>query len=395
MLITEYGEFQSKCTGCYACENICTQNAIQLKLDGEGFFYPHVNDKLCIHCDQCSSACMLNPDIVNIKEDEEYNNSKIVYSVQSDKYIRNKSSSGGAFYQLANIILKKGGIVYGAVYDKENKIVVHTNTDHTDLEKILRSKYVQSKIGDIYKDVKEQLKKQRYVLFCGTPCQVQGLKLYLKNRYEKLFTVDFVCHGVPSTGVFNDMIKLYEKKQGSQIQNVTFREKDLGWRKIIVKYYFQNKNVLKEIPGKYCYLFLSNISLRKSCYTCNMPESHVSDITIWDDWEMQHDDDTGVSALHINTEKGEKIFDEIKCYFKILRTSEKENYKIYFFNHGKRKEYKKIKTRTKFFEFYQKYGIEDTLNVWYPRFYKKNMRVLKIKKFLIGYREKLKKILEG
>ena len=237
MLVTEIGSLKDCCTGCFACANVCSRNAISMPLNSEGFFFPVIDKKLCVNCGKCEKVCQISHKRIMDTLGK-------MYSFQSEDSIRMKSSSGGAFYHLAQSVLKNDGVVYGAAYNPNEKRVCHMSTDSVSLEALMRSKYVQSDIGETYRKIKDSLNKGRKVLFVGTPCHIHGLLNFLGKDYANLVTVDFVCHGVPSPGFLSDVILYYENQEKSAVVDVTFREKDLGWRDQVTKIYF---NITRKI----------------------------------------------------------------------------------------------------------------------------------------------------
>lgn len=357
MNVSEQASLIQKCTGCFACANACSVKAIVMKINSEGFLYPEIDGKVCIDCGKCARICPVEKKLENDFMPHS------CYSYQGDDEIRMKSSSGGVFYQLAKYILEKSGVVFGAYFDPEKMIVKHGSTDEIPLEKLMRSKYVQSEIGDCYQRVKAELKKERYVLFCGTPCQIYGLKGYLQNEYEKLITVDFICHGVPSTGFFKDMVKSVSSKTGAKCLEVTFREKDLGWRKQVVKFYFDDGTEQRYVSSDYYYYyyyFLQNITLRNSCYKCQFPRNHYADITLMDYWQTKGDDNKGVSAITANTEKGENVL--YKTIDKGMEAIDYTLIKSGFVTHDKIGAYRKYrKLRDSYMRYYAKNGFENAV----------------------------------
>ena len=390
MIVTELAGFEDKCCGCFSCSNICPTNAITMKLDHEGFYYPYVDKNTCINCGKCTKVCNINSEKAIV-----YKNNNDFFYVQAHDKVRNMTSSGGVFYLFAKNVIEQGGIVFGASFDKKKKCVIHSDTDHINLSEILRSKYVQSYLGVTYTTVRYWLDKGRVVLFCGTPCQIYGLIMYLGKHYDNLITVDFVCHGVPSTGFFYDMIKEQEEIHNSEIHNVTFREKDKGWRKQVIKFYFDNGDI--EVNNSdyyyYYYCFLQNISLRKSCFTCTCPESHIADITIWDAWNIHKDDNLGTSAVMINTIVGTRLFNAIRPEVKMAKPANLADFEICFSNHSKMKIYRRArKSRKSFFEFYTKYGFLKTLKFWYPIYFRINEMKSQIRTVGVKVKRLLKKI---
>lgn len=301
------------CTGCHACTNICPKKCIFMKYDNEGFLYPIVDYNICIKCKRCVIVC---PIINNIKS---YNTPIAYACYNKDENIRLNSSSGGIFSLLAEKMIDRGGVVFGAVFN-DNFEVEHKYIETKENIELLRgSKYVQSKIGTSYRQVKDFLESGREVLFSGTPCQIAGLKNYLVKAYSNLLTVDLICHGVPSPYVWQKYIKFRENKAGSEISKITFRNKKMGWKQYSVSFLFKNNTEYNKIYSNDLYMtaFLKNISLRPSCYNCRFKTlNRQSDITLADFWGVQNifpeiDDDKGVSLIFINSQSGEKIYNEV------------------------------------------------------------------------------------
>ncbi len=297
------------CFGCYSCYSSCPQNAIVMKYDSEGFIYPSVSDDNCIQCGLCLTKCPAQND------SRPMSNRGIYRGYAVDASIRSKGSSGGIFCVLSYKTIEKNGIVYGAVYSKEKKTIIHDNSDTCSLDRIFTSKYVQSEIGDSFIKIRELLEEGKFVLFCGTPCQISGLKLFLNYDYSNLLTVDFMCHGVPSAGLFKDEVYFEESNNESEIIDITFRSKINGWRKSTTTTTFDNGLVVYTPNNESVFyrLFLKNFSLRKTCYNCSLYNKHKADITLADDWSVpkKWDDDKGFSLIIINTELGEKWLKEI------------------------------------------------------------------------------------
>lgn len=301
------------CCGCYACYNICPKECITMESDNEGFWYPKIDKDKCINCNLCEKVCpIINP----VKR---ANSKKIAYAgVNKDDQIRVKSSSGGIFSILAEYIIKNNGIIYGASFDENFNIKHKRILCNTDLDLLRGSKYVQSSIGDIYKQVKNDLESNRQVLFTGTPCQVEGLRSYLRKEYVNLITMDFICHGVPSPLVWKKYLEEMKKSKQENIKNIYFRNKDIGWKVFSLKIIFDEKiyinNLSKDLFMKG---FLQDVYLRPSCYSCKFKKTNrVSDITVADFWGIENilpkmDDDKGISLIVIHSEKGEQLFDKL------------------------------------------------------------------------------------
>ena len=216
----------SECYGCSACCVSCPVNAITMTVDEKGFRYPEINLEQCIHCNKCIKACQR---VHSPNKNGEY---LYVCAMQHKSLdVLKLCSSGGAFVALSDYILSSGGVVVGAVFDPELKKVVH-RIAHTVAErnKMCGSKYVQSDISDILLKTKEEVSTGKLVLFTGTPCQVSALKAFLENKdYDNLYTIDVICHGVPSPKVFVSYIEYQEKKHSSSIKDYKFRSKKYGY----------------------------------------------------------------------------------------------------------------------------------------------------------------------
>lgn len=302
------------CCGCYACINSCPIACIEMQDDLEGFAYPVVNEEKCIDCGLCEKVCP----VLNIQHSRK---PLQVYAVKAkSEQIRKVSSSGGVFSLLGEQVIDNGGVVFGACFDENNKVVHRHTTTKEGLAAFRGSKYVQSEIGDAYKIVKYFLKSGKVVMFSGTPCQIRGLHLFLGKHYPNLLTVDIICHGVPSPKVWNTYLASLSKRMSQyKIENVNFRDKQYGWRNFSFSLDFiKDKHIKHLIEPKYLnyYMrgFLSDIYLRPSCYQCPTRSlKSGSDITLGDYWGNDSDlldfmDDKGVSAVLLNTQSGVEYF---------------------------------------------------------------------------------------
>ena len=305
------------CTGCMACMNACAKGALSFIKDDEGFLQPFVNADLCVECGLCERSC---PEIQ--KQYHQHEGMPDVYAGWN-KVDRCVSSSGGAFSSIARYVIAKGGIVYGATLD-EKLICKHISVDDVDdLNKLRGSKYIQSSIGLVYKEIKKHLLSDRYVLFTGTPCQVSGLRSFLGKDCEKLITMDLICHGVPSQAVFSSYIEKLNKRLGfsgeEEVRNYEFRRRD-GWGETpSVTTTMNNCRLLYGADSLYMSAFDKAATFRKSCYTCHYATTNrVGDFSIGDFWGLghhgvafKHDMTKGVSLLIVNSEKGRVIFNEL------------------------------------------------------------------------------------
>lgn len=302
---------KKKCTGCSACMNICPKKAINMVEGKDGFRYPVIDQDKCIDCGLCKKTCP----VLNTKRNDSINKTYVGYS-KEDKFKEN-SSSGGIFPLIASYILDNNGIVIGASFNENNKLEHISITKKKDLIKLKGSKYLQSNLNNIFTYVKENIKDNK-ILFVGTPCQVAGLKAYLKKDYENLICIDLFCHGVPSPKLFDKYVNELEERHNDKLLNYNFRDKSTGWDNYSNKATFKNKEY-KELQkdNNYMKLFLLDIALRESCYDCNFKLGNkYSDITLGDFWGVNNYypemyNKKGVSAIIINTTKGLDIFNKI------------------------------------------------------------------------------------
>lgn len=303
------------CCGCNACMQICPKKCIDMIEDTEGFLYPIVDSSKCIQCNLCEKICPIQ----NIRsQSNKLQNTYIAYI--KDEEVRLKSSSGGMFTLLAEAILKENGVIYGATFDDEF-LVHHVGIDNNeDLQQLRGSKYLQSRIENTFIEVKELLKSDRFVLYVGTACQITGLKAYLGKEYERLYTVDVLCHGVPSPKLWKAYLQYQKQQYNSEIKKIFFRDKKWGWKGFNMTWLFKNQQTYEK-PFHHDYfmrLFLQDICLRPSCHECQFKElNRLSDITLGDCWGIENympqmDDDKGTSVVLIYSEKGQKLFDSLK-----------------------------------------------------------------------------------
>ena len=301
------------CTGCHACSSVCSQNAIELTLNNEGFLYPAVNSALCKQCKLCEKVCpIITPTEKGI------NDKPNAFAIENnDEQVRLASSSGGIFTAIAQNVVTAGGVVFGAKFDSDFN-AVHDYTDNiAGLADFQGSKYVQSTIGNSFRNCKRLLDSGKLVLFSGTPCQIAGLKNFLQKDYPTLITADFICHGVPSVRLWKKYVT--SKSEKYKIIKINFRDKTNGWKNYRVAFtYSDGKTSRQDFRNDgYMRLFLKNLSLRPSCYSCNFKKvNRCSDITLADFWGIRQeiadfDDDRGTSFVIVHSPKGQKIIENL------------------------------------------------------------------------------------
>lgn len=308
---------KDECTGCLACYNACPYDSIIVKKDSEGFVHPEIKKDACQNCGKCKKSCpILNDQIV-------VDNQIAFKAWACDEEILKKSSSGGAFSILSRQVISKGGYVYGAAFDEDFQLKHLSAHTESELEKLRGSKYLQSFIGKIFVDIKQKLGDGIPVLFCGTPCQVAGLNMYLGRAEPNLITIDLVCHGVPSPQVFSTYKKWLEKENKSAISSYSFRDKQWSWYRYNTLVTFADNTTLrvKFEDDPWMQGFLRNYFLRPSCHHCKFANmNRQSDITLADYWANyckwwkgeKDNRDSGCSLILLNTVKGRKAFEEVK-----------------------------------------------------------------------------------
>lgn len=355
---------KKNCCGCKACEIICPKNCIEMTVDEEGFWYPIVDKDKCIDCGMCEKSCP----ILNKASRKKSFDAKVYGAYSNNESIRINSSSGGMFSELAASVFEKSGAVFGCTMNDDFSFAKHIKVENVDdLPKLQGSKYLQSDTNITFEEVKNCLQNGQEVLYSGTPCQIAGLKSYL-GKYSKdynLVTVDIICHGVPSSNVWNCYKSALVKKFDSTVEKISFRNKSNGWQNYSLLCEFENKKEYKKFAGDDLYLrgFVADYYLRPSCYDCQFKGDNIkSDITLADFWGIdkvnpKFNDDKGVSLVVIHSQKGQQIFDEIKDNEKITYFSENAEkgleYNPSYYNSVKMKNMRKV-----FFKQFEKNGVE-------------------------------------
>ena len=308
------------CSLCGSCINACPVNAITYSNRYLDFSYPLIDNKICIKCGLCERVCPILDAGVGVQKGW---SPKAYIGRTTDAAIRKNSSSGGIFWALADMVLQCDGYVCGAVFDDKFNVHHIISNKYETVKRMLGSKYAQSDTTNVFSQIKQLLTQGEYVLFTGCPCQVAGLKSYLGKEYAKLITVDVVCHGIPSATMLQAYISYQEAHHKSKINAISFRDKTRGWHRSSVKLTFNNNTVYNKPIGVDAYMkgFLSGVFLKESCYQCQFKNfTSGSDLTIGDFWGAEAvcpelDDNTGLSAIVVNTSKGAEVLIQLNCEF--------------------------------------------------------------------------------
>lgn len=335
-----------KCTGCAACASACPTHSITMKEDKEGFLQPRIDKKTCIGCHKCQKTCP----IIN-KESESKGETKAYAAINKDDSVRAKSSSGGIFHALAKWTIEQKGVVFGARFDEKWEVMHDYCETLEGIIPFMGSKYVQSRIGDTYRQARNFLEQGRWVLFSGTPCQLAGLRAFLGKQYERLIQVDLICHGVPSPSVWRSYLKDFVTD--GEILSISFRDKEEGWL------HFQNVTTTTtttirehQMENPFFRGFLKNVYLRKSCYDCQFRSYHRnSDLTIADYWGVndlcpEMFDDKGTSIVFTHTSLGERVLQGIEKEVRYVEQAKEDAVK---FNPSMYRDYPKDLKRKRFF----------------------------------------------
>lgn len=330
------------CNGCGICTKDCPADAIKMVEDNEGFLYPVIDEKKCIKCNKCKNVCS------NFNDSKDYNKAYMAINKNNDE-LKN-SSSGGMFYILAKYVISNNGVVFGVEYDENMEARHNYYTTLEDCKKFQGSKYVRSNLNNSFEKVQEFLKNDRYVLFTGTPCQCNALKLFLKKDYDKLIICDLICHANPSPKVFKMYIDELEKKHNKKIINYFCRPKENGWHYTSSIIEFEDHSKVNDTL--YFYAFGQELIDRPSCHNCKFTGiNRVSDFTIADLWGNDKicpeviDENTGISLLCVNNEKSEMIFKDLQ---KEMMFKEVDKKIAFSFNHNN--PVPEHRNRSKFFE---------------------------------------------
>lgn len=339
---------KNQCCGCSACKEICPKHCISMVEDDYGYIYPEINQSMCIDCKACVKVCPFINDVPSQKQDYVY------AGISMNKNQVMKSSSGGAFFSICKCLYDDNTTIYGANLDSDLKVHHVRIENFKDIEKVQKSKYVQSEIRGMYPLAQEDLKQGKKVIFSGTPCQIAGLKKYLKRDYDTLFTIDFICHGVPSNKIFHSYVQEIEKQYGKKIKNIGFRDKstkDILAMKIIFE--DNSERIIRANEDYYLRGFLKGLYYREVCYNCKFAKrNRVSDITIGDFWgfdktkygdKLEHQ--KGISLIIFNSYKSNLLMNDLSKFMDLVKVHgafaaiENESLTRPSANHKKREEF--------------------------------------------------------
>lgn len=300
------------CVACGACVSVCPKGAVTLKRNSAGFYMPVVA-QACVGCGKCARVCPVN----HRPQGRDWKDGAYYALWDRDAARRKAGSSGGAFGLLAQAVLEEGGVVFGAAYAEDCYTVSQTSTDEVPLSALKKSKYVESYTGSVFAQVRQALDNGRRVLYCGTACQIDGLKAYLGADREGLLTCDFLCHGVPAAGVFETYIRCLEEKYG-KVVSVDHRPKAYGWKAYCARVTFASGRIYLKTLYRDPYLrtFFENTALRESCFSCQRLSQSNADITLGDFWRVAQvpeipDTNQGISLVGIHTEKGRQALEAV------------------------------------------------------------------------------------
>ena len=375
----------NECTGCFACYNACPADAITMSEENEGFYYPRIDTDKCIKCGKCDRICP------QLKDLEYKSTTKAFYGWSQNDDARKNSSSGGIFHELATYTLKQGGVVYGAAFCYGETLRLECkSTEEVDLPALMKSKYVQNYIGYAFRDIKKDVDAGTLVLYCGTPCQIDGLRSFLVKEYSNLITCDFVCHGVPSMSLLREHLDFIGYKNATSID---FRPKKREWvDNFDIKDRRGRKRSIHWRLDEYFYAFEKSLNIRRSCFNCkHSTGKRAADITLADFWGIykyapKEFDKRGISLLLANSAHGCEIIERIKSSVKIKELPLEHSYYVYERIRSEKTSGYDIEKRNRFINDVQVLGYKTAVK-------KNNIYVPKSSKIKYRIKETIKKIL--
>lgn len=353
-----------QCTLCGSCYNACPVDAISFKTLYLDFLYPAIDNSRCVGCDRCEKSCPILAD-----KQEPESGYPIAFAARSrDEEARRKSSSGGVFYELASKILSEGGYICGAVFDDHFHVKHIVSNTQKDLYRMMGSKYAQSDMGMCFRQIKTLLDEGKNVLFTGCPCQVAGLRTYIGRKHPNLLLVELICHGIPSDHMLQTYIGMQERKYGARLTRMEFRNKKKGWHNSSVRMEFENGRVHSEPMTFDTYMqgYFRGVTLKESCFSCQFRGfKSGSDLTIGDLWGAEisipdMDDNNGLSAVIVNSEKGTLFLNRSKI---IRRQFEID--KILKYNQSLLTSFDEGAQRTAFYAYTERYDLERAIETFF------------------------------
>lgn len=353
-----------QCTLCGSCYNACPVDAISFKTLYLDFLYPAIDNSRCVGCDRCEKSCPILAD-----KQEPESGYPIAFAARSrDEEARRKSSSGGVFYELASKILSEGGYICGAVFDEHFHVKHIVSNAQKDLYRMMGSKYAQSDMGMCFRQIKTLLDEGKNVLFTGCPCQVAGLRTYIGRKHPNLLLVELICHGIPSDHMLQTYIGMQERKYGARLTRMEFRNKKKGWHNSSVRMEFENGRVHSEPMTFDTYMqgYFRGVTLKESCFSCQFRGfKSGSDLTIGDLWGAEisipdMDDNNGLSAVIVNSEKGTLFLNRSK----IIRRQFEIN-KILKYNQSLLTSFDEGAQRAAFYAYTERYDLERAIETFF------------------------------
>lgn len=304
---------KEKCCGCTACAAVCPVQCIEMKEDQEGFSYPEAANDRCVDCGLCEKVCPV------LEKHGEVEATDVYFFQSHAEEDRRYSTSGAFFAEIGKTFLAQGDAVYAVLYDQNMEVVHQRAGSKRDLDAMRMSKYVQSRMNGILAEIKADLAMGRRVLFVGTPCQTAGVyraaERLCKKQMDQLHLIDLECYGVPSPGLYRRWIQELEKKYGSEVASIYFRDKKYGYAGVNVKVVLKNGKILEDCVDvkTFTRTMFSGIGLRPSCYHCPFrSQKKYADLTLGDGWSVSEefpelDDDKGTTKIYVNSEKGREL----------------------------------------------------------------------------------------